>query len=221
MMAMNYLRWAGVLLVMGSLLGCASMSGLDGDNKVKCSADTQGMPCTPLSKVYEATVINGRKPVSGVVSTTAAGPVLNVDRTAVTGTGRDYFAERAVLTSGAPMRSAPRVLRIWIAPWEDNNNVLNDQKLAYLTIDSGRWLIEHNQRQIIDNFAPTRLVQGQGAPPTGRADGAVAPTGAPIMVNPGGSPAPAGANSAPSPVLQPKSPAKSLEQLGIVPRVNN
>lgn len=47
-------------------------------------------------------------------------------------------------TSGAEpaLRSEPRVLRLWIAPWEDSDGDLHDAALVHVVVDTGRWLIE-------------------------------------------------------------------------------
>jgi conjugal transfer pilus assembly protein TraV len=70
--------------------------------------------------------------------------------------------------SGTPIRSAPRLLRVWFAPWEDTDGDLHDQSYVYLPVDSGRWLIEHNRRRIQDNYRPVRApsnVTAQAAQP--------------------------------------------------------
>jgi conjugal transfer pilus assembly protein TraV len=112
---------------------------------------------------------------------------------------------RAPLTSGTPLRSAPRILRIWIAPYEDSEGDLRDQSHIYVTVDRGRWQIEHTRRAIQERFAPIRAVSPSSGPPaasTGPARGADA-TGltppplrsselAPIPGTPGGGGTPVG-----------------------------
>lgn len=44
--------------------------------------------------------------------------------------------------SSAAMRTAPRVLRLWIAPWEDSDGDLHEASTVHVLIDHGRWLIE-------------------------------------------------------------------------------
>jgi conjugal transfer pilus assembly protein TraV len=55
-----------------------------------------------------------------------------------------------------PLRSSARILRLWFKPWEDADRDLYDQGYVYVQIDSGRWLIEHAQRQIREAYAPLR-----------------------------------------------------------------
>lgn len=44
--------------------------------------------------------------------------------------------------SAAALRTAPRVLRLWIAPWEDSDGDLHEASTVHVLIDHGRWLIE-------------------------------------------------------------------------------
>jgi conjugal transfer pilus assembly protein TraV len=64
------------------------------------------------------------------------------------------------LNSGDPLRTQSRVLRVWIAPWEDSDGDLNDQSYSYLVVDSGRWMIDQSRRNIANEYAPSK-------PPTG------------------------------------------------------
>jgi conjugal transfer pilus assembly protein TraV len=45
-------------------------------------------------------------------------------------------------TSPAALRTAPRVLRLWIAPWEDSDGDLHEASTVHVLVDHGRWLIE-------------------------------------------------------------------------------
>jgi len=48
----------------------------------------------------------------------------------------------APATSPAALRTAPRVLRLWIAPWEDSDGDLHEASTVHVLVDHGRWLIE-------------------------------------------------------------------------------
>ena len=57
----------------------------------------------------------------------------------------------------ASIRSDPRVLRLWIAPWEDADGDLHEEALVHVVVDTGRWLIEHVRpvsRSRVDGVAP-------------------------------------------------------------------
>ena len=65
-------------------------------------------------------------------------------------------AYRDTPNTGLPVRSAPRMMRIWVAPYEDSDGALRDQGYYYVMIDAGRWNLEHNQKRIMNAFAPTK-----------------------------------------------------------------
>ena len=155
---------SSVAVVLG---GCAgTMSGLDGGSRFACKAP-DGVTCSSLSGTYANAVANnlpalrregkGDNPVANTPEVVGRAP-----------------------SSGDPIRSQPKVLRIWIAPWEDSDGDLHDQSYIYVMADPGRWLIEHNQRRIVDRYRPTFVPVGPGgqtqklgapsapsAPPTG------------------------------------------------------
>ncbi|WMP17317.1 TraV family lipoprotein [Thiothrix lacustris] len=48
------------------------------------------------------------------------------------------------IPEGVAIRSSPQVLRVWVAPWEDNNRVFHDQSYNYFVADSGEWMLRAN-----------------------------------------------------------------------------
>ena len=142
------------LIVPTVLAGCAStMSGLDGETKFACKAP-EGVSCASLSGVYANAVANNlpalRKEGKGEAQ--AAPPAKSGE-----------IIGRAP-SSGDPIRTRPKVLRLWIAPWEDSDGDLHDQSYIYVVADPGRWVIEHNQKRIIDRYRPTFIQPSQGNP---------------------------------------------------------
>ncbi|MFN3958024.1 MAG: type IV conjugative transfer system lipoprotein TraV [Tepidimonas ignava] len=139
---MKPLLWAAVL---GGVLlsGCAStMSGLDGEAKFACKAP-EGVSCASLSGVYANAVADNL-------------PGLRKDKPAPTVAQQTPSPiQGRAPSSGEPIRTAPKVLRLWIAPWEDADGDLHDQSYVYVVANPGRWVIEHNQRRIIDRYRPT------------------------------------------------------------------
>lgn len=138
------------LLSVGAVLalsGCANMSGLDAKSDFACKAP-DGILCESMSGIYanaQAKNLPGQR-----VNPRGEAPV-DLSQAKVSS---------GVMTkpiySGTPIRSAPRLLRVWFAPWEDTDGDLHDQSYVYLPVDSGRWLIEHNRRRIQDNYRPVR-----------------------------------------------------------------
>lgn len=133
------------------LSGCMSLSGYDAESKFACKAP-DGILCESMTGIYE----NARQKNL---------PGQQVNRKGGEGSGAPVELSRAkdseaVLTkpvySGTPIRSAPRILRLWFVPWEDSDGDLHDQSYVYLPVDSGRWLVEHNRRRIQDAYRPVR-----------------------------------------------------------------
>lgn len=129
---------AAVLSAVAALsAGCAStMSGLGGEGSYACKAPV-GTQCTSVSGVYAnsthgpvpASVLP--KPATAPASAPSASPSASGSATAA-----------AVATPATPIRSQPRVLRLWIAPWEDADGDLHEASVVHVLVDTGRWLIE-------------------------------------------------------------------------------
>ena len=124
-----------------ALTGCAgTMSGLDGQGKFSCKAP-DGISCASLSGVYANAVQNnlpGQRPHTEAAKRESAAPKI---------------AHQALI-SGEPIRSAQKVRRVWLAPWEDDEEVLHDQSYFYLVVDPGRWQVEHSRRMASEGYRP-------------------------------------------------------------------
>ncbi len=143
------MRWAKFSLALSGiavLAGCAStMSGLNGTDKYACKAP-DGVLCTSVAGVYANSVQNNL-------------PSQRLDRPPAATVPQSAPPARTALTplpavDGAALRSTPRILRVWIAPWEDSDGDLHEQSFLYVVVDAGRWLIEHQRSRISNEFAP-------------------------------------------------------------------
>jgi conjugal transfer pilus assembly protein TraV len=166
------------------LAGCSSITGLDGSSQYACKAP-EGVKCDSVSGNYYNALQNnlpaqrkptGAKSPSGlpeaqgtpaVRGTARSGPasIPTAALSAAPAEGSAYMA--------APLRAGPRVLRLWIKPWEDADRDLNGESLVYVQIDNGRWLVDHVQRQARDAYAPIRPTRlptsaGKGQSPDAR-----------------------------------------------------
>ena len=143
------------------LSGCAgSLTGLEGESKFACKAP-DGVTCSSLSGIYANAVANNLPALRKERNGDQPSPTQLKEGT-ITG---------QVATAGDPLRVQPKVLRVWIAPWEDTDGDLHDQSYLYVVANPGRWAIEHSQRQIVDRYRPTFLKPdttvkpGQKTPP--------------------------------------------------------
>lgn len=176
-----------VLLPVVAMIQACAITGLDGGSKYSCKAPA-GVHCDSVSGTYHNAIQNNlpsqrRTPAAPSADLTPQSvrppasarnaPVMlnTATRTAPTGEGEAYAA--------APLRAAPRVLRLWIKSWEDADRDLVGDSLVYVQVDNGRWLVDHVQRQQRDAFAPVRAPKPPSAGPKSAAAG---PAGAPGQV---------------------------------------
>jgi conjugal transfer pilus assembly protein TraV len=134
------------------LAACGSLSGYDAKDSFSCKAP-DGILCESMSGIYSNAQQNNlpgqRVHHSSNPESTPEAAADASDKTTAPVLSKPIY-------SGTPIRTAPRILRVWFAPWEDSDGDLHDQSYIYLPVDTGRWLIEHNTRRIQDNFRPAR-----------------------------------------------------------------
>lgn len=166
---------AFLLMLLALLSGCTSLTGLDGESKYACKAP-EGVRCDSLSGNYYNAIQNNlpvqRRSATPPVETApqsapppggvrAAPAILNAStRPSANDEGTAYQA--------APLRAAPRVLRMWVKAWEDADRDLVGESLVYVQVDNGRWLVDHVQRQQREAFMPIRAPK---APPSTKSAG--------------------------------------------------
>jgi conjugal transfer pilus assembly protein TraV len=156
-----------------ALSGCSSLSGVGGSSSLSCPVPS-GSSCKPIGQVYQSAP-NGTPVAKGAVTAAgdAGGHAIQVAALPVAPALSPYVArlpaERVVPTTGEPIRSATRTLKIWIAPWEDEEGALRDHGFLYVMIDSGKWQIEHSRAKILREFGHTRAPKplGSAAPAGG------------------------------------------------------
>lgn len=181
---------ASITALVGALVlsGCVSMAGVGGTSEYSCKAQP-GVRCESVSGTYHNALRNnlpGQRPASARRPDAGAGaedglqPVNFGARVQIAPEGAGYAAET--------LRSAPRVLRLWVKPWEDADGDLVDQSYVYVEVDRGRWRIDHVRREQRDAFAPVFAPRGAPAPAA-----ASAPSARPAST----APAPASAVSGP------------------------
>jgi conjugal transfer pilus assembly protein TraV len=152
-------RLAAVLGGVASLAGCMSLSGLSGNSSYACKAP-DGVTCQSVSGTYANAVANNL-PAQRARATPAAAPE-PVPPAAAASAPRVRNASSDA-TSPLPLRSAPRILRLWFKPWEDADRDLYDQGYVYVQVDGGRWLVDHAQRAIREAYSPVRAPAGRAA----------------------------------------------------------
>lgn len=152
-------------LIATALAGCAGgFSGLGGSSQYGCQAP-KGSACTSISGVYA----NGPQGQRTVVST-GTKPTATAPYAANAGATNPTTPDPA---RSEALRTTPRVLRLWIAPWEDSDGDLHDESALHVLVDTGRWRVPHvrpAQKPAQDVKAPatTRQETGPTRPGTTR-----------------------------------------------------
>ncbi len=166
----------GPLITIGALAtllatllgGCMNLSGLDSNPRYGCRAP-EGVHCQSVSGTYAntATRVAPIKAEPSSSATKRSGPadwrVADLGANGLsTGTGSppalasNVSAPSSSSASTPSLRSAPRILRLWFKPWEDNDRDLYDEGYVFVQVDNGQWLIEHAQQRIRSAYAPVR-----------------------------------------------------------------
>ena len=131
---------AAAVLVL-ALSGCASsLSGVGGTERYACKAP-EGALCTSVSGVYANSIHGAFRPAERRLPRASSAPPAAYGATPLA-LGGAAPAD----TVGTPLhrlRSNARVLRVWIAPWEDSDGDLHEASTVHVLVDTGRWLIEH------------------------------------------------------------------------------
>jgi conjugal transfer pilus assembly protein TraV len=158
-----------IMVAMSSLFaGCGSMSGLDSSSSFSCKA-APGVTCQSISGVQQ-NASAGNLPFQRYGDANVAADASTSNATTNTndaenkpaaygavkpeGTGKISPRDMVAASSGMPVRQPPLVLRVWMAPYEDESGDLHDQSYFYAMVHSGRWMIEANRSSISNQFRP-------------------------------------------------------------------
>lgn len=105
------------ILAAAVLAGCAA--------RYSCPAP-KGVSCKPISEVYRSTFGNATPP-KAVKTTTAPSTPAKPPAPSSSAEGQP------------PIRSASKILRVWIAPWIDDEGDLHQEGYVYVVVDHGAW----------------------------------------------------------------------------------
>jgi conjugal transfer pilus assembly protein TraV len=176
---------AAPLIAALALSGCASsLSGVGGTQNYACKAP-EGALCTSISGVFANSVQGTARPTAFPTNQPANKPPAARPAAASAAT----FAAESATSRATPlvpsrsttpsvpdrpaMRANARVLRVWIAPWEDTDGDLHEDAFVHVLVDTGRWLIEHVRpasRSRMESVAPPIASVQDSAPPKAPSD---------------------------------------------------
>lgn len=146
-----------ILLLLPALTACANMAGLDGKSEFACKAP-DGVVCTSVSGVY-ANTLAGTLPAlrDGNAQSVTPDSASEARPNGSAAPLKPYPAVPPAGTApaaGTPLLSPPRVLRLWLAPWVDEDGDLHDQAYLYVMWHRGEWQLGHTEAGIRSQFAP-------------------------------------------------------------------
>ncbi|HRH79581.1 MAG TPA: type IV conjugative transfer system lipoprotein TraV [Thiobacillaceae bacterium] len=147
-----------VLMLLPALTACANMAGLDGKSEFACRAP-DGVVCTSVSGVYANTVAGTlpAKQMGSVPHGAAPESATEIHPKGQADAPRPYGAappSSSTPAAGTPLLSPPRVLRLWFAPWVDEDGDLHDQSYLYVMWHRGEWQLGHTEADIRRQFGP-------------------------------------------------------------------
>jgi conjugal transfer pilus assembly protein TraV len=163
---------AAVSILLG---GCAaSLTGVGGSERFACQAPV-GAQCTSISGVHanaSAQATRDALATPSLMQSSAMATHQPPQAAAITTSVTPAPLRRAE-SEGSPaaaaLRAPPRVVRLWIAPWEDADGDLHEASLVHVVVDTGRWLIERVRpaaRSRIDRATPPPGLTPPPAPAT-------------------------------------------------------
>ena len=172
---MNRAVFTPLLLVALTLAGCAStLSGVGGADGYACKAP-EGAMCTSVSGIYANSAQGMLKPTKPSEQKSPPGEPVAY--------GATPLAPTRPAAASSSLRSNPRILRLWIAPWEDADGDLHEQALVHVVVDTGRWLIEHVRPAAgprVDGVAPPVPLTQEPSPTKAPVEAPQAPTRYPL-----------------------------------------
>ena len=134
-----YARLITLAAAASILSACGSMTGFtDSGSKFACKAPP-GVVCTSVSGVYANAQQNN------LPAQQQSRPRPAMTSYALPSGGAAF----PIAAAGMPIRSQARMLRIWVAPWRDEDDTLHDQSYMYVMVDPGKWLIERSRESTV------------------------------------------------------------------------
>lgn len=134
-----YARLITLVAAASVLSACGTMTGFtDSGSKFACKAPP-GVACTSVTGVYANAQQNNlpaqqqSRPRPAMASYTVP----------------NGGAAFPIVAAGMPIRSQARMLRIWVAPWRDEDDTLHDQSYMYVMVDPGKWLVERSRESTV------------------------------------------------------------------------
>lgn len=136
-----------ILGVTAVLSACASITGFDASSSFSCKMP-EGIRCEPMSAVYAQSLKDGAQSPSRsrargnrAAPDTDAGPV-RIAHSEAPMAGATVATQ---MDEARPIRQAERIVRLWLAPYEDADGDLHDARFIYVSLGRGEWTIARSR----------------------------------------------------------------------------
>jgi len=132
------MKRAFAIIAITTVSGCASLTGM-GNEEFGCKGLPEKGQCMSPEQVYKASdgdvftppAVKTKEGSEDAKASKASPPKINTNTSYVLpGVGRPL-----------PVRTPSEVMRIWIAPWEDEAGDLTMESLVYTEINKRRWVV--------------------------------------------------------------------------------
>lgn len=134
------------------LTGCSYMGIGQGD--FSCPGGIDGVRCMSARQVYQATESSDYVKVVGEEDTQGESHTTNQPTV-----NRPLNSQVAVpsIEQPVPIRTQAKVMRIWMAPWEDDDGDLHADGYLYTEIESRRWNLGERFRSLGTAISPLSI----------------------------------------------------------------
>lgn len=125
-MAVSHQRQLTLALAVIGLAGCSTMGV--GNSEFSCSKEKTGMPCASVDEVYSKTNGANWRPA----------PV-NKDKSANEIQRTATVSPMTAPNFPAPVLEPAQVMRVWVAPWVDDNQSLHWPSYVFTEVTPRKW----------------------------------------------------------------------------------
>ncbi len=129
-----------------TLAGCGSMTGFtEAEGHFACKAPP-GVSCKSVSGVYANAQVGN---LPGLRAGSNSAEQVPGTRPAATVPPAYVADPLPIALPGVPIRTQPRMVRIWVAPWVDEEGDLHDQSYIYMVLSNGRWMVDSSRKETV------------------------------------------------------------------------
>jgi conjugal transfer pilus assembly protein TraV len=149
-----------ILWVPALLAGCAFNGFTDSNTDFGCRAP-DGVSCNSVSGIYANAMANNL-PAQRMKRHQAQATETSENAEGSTGTSTPtttHIEDRhnmPMLIPGLPIRAAETQLRIWVAPWQDEEKTLHDQSYMYIVGHSAEWRLAQTRKATTERVLSQR-----------------------------------------------------------------